>query len=163
MLKQLPALILFSSFTLTAFCQPGTLSGDLQSNVNVFQRDSSIGAYNTPLYDNYFTGIESWLNVNYSIAGFNAGIRLDAYLNSNLIDPNKAFTGVGVGYYYLEKGIGDLTIRGGYFYEQFGSGIVYRSYEDRGLGLDYATFGVDVKYRLAENWTIKGIAGLQKN
>jgi hypothetical protein len=145
------------------FSQTGTLSGDLQTNVNVFQRDSAIGAYNTPLYDNYFTGIESWLNVNYSILGFNAGLRVDVYNNSNLIDPNSAFTGAGIGYYYLEKEIGDLTIRGGYFYEQFGSGIIYRSYEDRGLGIDYSTFGLNLKYRLGKNWLLKGIAGQEKN
>jgi len=146
-----------------SFSQTGNLSGDLQTNVNLFQRDSSIGAFNTPLYDNYFTGIESWLNVNYNIAGFTAGIRIDGYLNSNLIDPNNAFTGAGIGYYYLEKEVGDLIIRGGYFYEQFGSGIVYRSYEDRGLGIDYANFGISLKYRLGENLLIKGIAGLEKN
>ncbi|MEO6167446.1 MAG: DUF6029 family protein [Chitinophagales bacterium] len=146
-----------------AFAQPGSLSGDLQTNVNIFQRDSAIGAYNTPLYDNYFTGIESWLNVNYSIAGFNAGIRLDGFLNSNLHDPNGSYTGVGIGYYYLEKQIGKLTVRAGYFYEQFGSGIVYRSYEDRGLGIDYATYGLNLKYALSENWMLKGIAGLEKN
>ena len=111
MLKQIYVLVLSLPLSLYTYAQSGTLSGDLQTNVNIFQRDSSIGAYNTPLYDNYFTGIESWLNVNYSIAGFTAGVRVDAYLNSNLIDPNKAYTGVGLGYYYLEKDIGDLTIR----------------------------------------------------
>ncbi|HUM46791.1 MAG TPA: DUF6029 family protein [Chitinophagales bacterium] len=163
MLRRLVLLSTAMMFCNIAFAQPGNLSGDLQSNVNVFQRDSAIGAYNTPLYDNYFTGIESWLNVNYSINGFNAGIRLDAFLNSNLIDPNGSYTGVGIGYYYLEKQIGKLTVHAGHFYEQFGSGIVYRSYEDRGLGVDYATYGLNLKYALNDNWMLKGIAGLEKN
>lgn len=145
------------------FAQPGTLSGDLQSDLRIFQCDSAIGAINTPQYDNYFTGLESWLQVNYSILGFNASVRLDVFNNSNLQDPNKAYTAAGIGYFKLEKEIGKLTVAGGYFYEQFGSGIIYRSYEDRGLGIDYATFGIDLKYKLNDNWIIKGIAGQEKN
>ena len=163
MTRKLRLFLLMLIISSVAAAQPGSLSGDLQTNVNIFQRDSAIGAYNTPLYDNYFTGIESWLNVNYSISGFTAGIRLDAFLNSNLQDPNKAYTAVGIGYYYLEKQIGKLTVHAGHFYDQFGSGIVYRAYEDRGLGIDYATYGLNLKYALNENWTLKGIAGLEKN
>lgn len=84
-------------------------------------------------------------------------------MNSNLKDPNGAYTAVGIGYYYLEKQVGKLTVHAGHFYDQFGSGIVYRAYEDRGLGIDYATYGLNLKYTLNENWTLKGIAGLEKN
>jgi len=154
---------MFISGNQNLFAQAGTLSGDLQTDLKIFQRDSAIGAVNTPQYDNFFTGLESWLQVNYSIFGFNASIRLDVFHNSNLQDPNKAYTGAGIGYFKLEKDIGKLTVAGGYFYEQFGSGIVYRSYEDRGLGLDYATFGLDLKYRITDNWIVKAIAGQEKN
>ncbi|MCY7410449.1 MAG: DUF6029 family protein [Chitinophagales bacterium] len=145
------------------FAQYGTLSGDLQTDLKIFQRDSAIGATNTPQYDNYLSGLESWLTVNYSIAGFNAHIRFDAFHNSNLFDPSGSYTGAGIGYFNLQKEIGKLTVTGGYFYEQYGSGIVFRSYEDRGLGLDYATFGISLKYQLNDNWVIKGLAGQQKN
>src|SRR4051812_13692364 len=157
------SLLLFLSIHQNVSAQAGTLSGDLQTDLKVFQRDSAIGAYNTPQYDNYFTGLESWLQVNYSIYGFNASIRLDVFNNSNLQDPTQAYTAAGIGYFKLEKEVGKLTIAGGYFYEQFGSGIIYRAYEDRGLGLDYATFGINLKYKITDNWIIKGIAGQQKN
>lgn len=163
MIRKLFLLIPALFTAICSFAQQGSLSGDLQTNVNIFQRDSAIGAYNTPLYDNYFTGIESWLTMNYSISGFNAGIRLDGFLNSNLFNPSGAYTGVGIGYYYLEKQVGKLTIHAGHFYDQFGSGIIYRSYEDRGLGIDYATYGVNLKYQLNDRWILKGIAGLEKN
>jgi hypothetical protein len=154
-------LSLFYSRELLA--QPGTLSGDLQTDLKVFQRDSAIGAANTPQYDNFFTGLESWLQVNYSLFGFNASIRLDVFQNSNLQDPTSAYTAAGIGYWKLEKEIGKLTVAGGFFYEQFGSGIVYRAYEDRGLGLDYASFGINLKYKITDDWILKGIAGQEKN
>jgi hypothetical protein len=154
-------ILFFISFQ--SFAQYGTLSGDLQTDLKIFQRDSAIGAINTPQYDNYLSGFESWLTVNYSIAGFTARIRFDAFHNSNLFDPSGSYTGAGIGFFSLEKEIGKLTVTGGYFYEQYGSGIVFRSYEDRGLGLDYATFGINLKYKLNDKWTIKGLAGQQKN
>lgn len=163
MVQKICFVLCLCCFANIALAQQGNITGDLQTNVSIFQRDSAIGAYNTPLYDNYFTGIESWMTVNYNSAGFNAGIRLDGFLNSNLFNPNGSYTGVGIGYYFLEKEVGKLTIHAGHFYEQFGSGIVYRSYEDRGLGADYATYGVDLKYQLHENWILKGFAGLEKN
>jgi len=105
--------LLFISIHQNARAQAGTLSGDFQGDLQVFQRDSAIGAINTPQYDNYFTGLASWLMVNYSIYGFNASIRFDAFNNSNLQDPTQAYTGAGIGYFKLEKEIGKLTIAGG--------------------------------------------------
>ncbi|MCS6916869.1 MAG: DUF6029 family protein [Chitinophagales bacterium] len=140
-----------------------SLSGDLQTDLKVFMRDSAIGAINTPQYDYLLSGLDGWLTVNYVTTGFDARLRLDVFNNSNLQDPNQAFTGAGIGYFHLSKQIEKLQVTGGYFYEQFGGGMIYRAYEDRGLGLDYATFGLNLKYKLTENWQVKGIAGQQKN
>ncbi len=154
--------VLIMIFPLAANGQ-SSVSGDLQSELKVFQRDSSIGAANTPQYDHYFTGLDSWLTINAVQSGFDARIRLDVFHNSNLFNPSDAFTGAGIGYFHLSKEVGNLRITGGYFYEQFGSGIVYRSYEDRGLGLDYATFGLHLFYRLNDRWQVTALAGQQKN
>lgn len=126
-------------------------------------RDSSIGAINTPQYDNLLSGLDGWLTFILAAKGFDARLRLDVFHNSNLHDPNQAFTGAGIGYFHLTKQIDRLQVTGGYFYDQFGSGIIYRAYEDRGLGLDYATFGLQLKYQLNDSWQLKAIAGQQKN
>lgn len=139
------------------------LSGDVQSELKLFLRDSTIGASNTPQYDYLLSGLDTWFTVNYATSGFDARLRLDVFNNSNLQDPNQAFTGAGIGYFHVSKTIDRLQVTGGYFYDQFGSGIVYRAYEDRGLGLDYATFGVNLKYQLNDNWQLKAIAGQQKS
>jgi hypothetical protein len=140
----------------------GTLSGDLQMNVNFFQKDSKINADSNALYDNYLSGGEGWLTLRYNYKGFTAFARLDAFHNSNLRNPTEAFTAFGVGAFSLSKEIQNLTITGGYIYDQIGSGILFRAYEDRGLLIDNALVGLHLKYRPTDFITLKAFAGQQK-
>lgn len=135
----------------------------MQLNANFFQRDSSIGAAGTPLYDNLLSGGEAWFTLNYTLPTFDAGVRFDAFLHSNLHNPQKPFSEQGLGFFYMRKQVKELTITAGYFYDIIGSGIIYRSYEERGLGIDYATAGIRLQYDLAANWKVKGFVGRQKN
>lgn len=157
-------LLIFHSefFILNSFSQPG-LSGDLMLNYNYYQRDSSIGAANTPLYDNLLFGGEGWLSLNYSNWGYNIGLRLDVFNNSVLHNPQKDYSEQGIGAWYVSKKIEELTITGGYFYDQFGSGITFRAYEDRALGIDYAMVGLKAEYQILKNWKAKAFTGRQKN
>ncbi len=141
----------------------GKISGGLQSNLNFFMKDESINAANTPQYESQLYGADSWLNVNYTTNGFEAGIRLDVYNNSYLFNPNGgSYTGIGIGNWFVEKQINKLNVRGGYIYDQIGSGIIYRAYEERPLAIDNALFGVRATYELSPNWRIKGFTGQQK-
>lgn len=152
-----------------AFVQQGMsqsyVSGSLEANTRFFLRDSTIGATGIPQYDNLLTGSEAWLTAKYSNRDWdlNAGIRLDVYNNSNLIDPTSAYTGIGIGRWYIEKEIAELTVTGGYIYDQFGSGITLRAYEERALAIDNALFGVMAKYQFGKNWWVKALTGKQKN
>ena len=141
----------------------GNLSGDLMMNVNFFQRDSAINASNNPLYDNFLSGGESWLSLRYSHKGFTAFLRADAFHNSNLYKPDEGLTGFGIGAWSISKEIKSLTITGGSIYDQIGSGILFRSYEDRGLLIDNALVGLHLKYQLNDNIFLKGFTGQQKN
>ncbi len=140
----------------------GTLSGDLMMNANFFQRDSAINAANNPLYDNYLSGGEAWLSLRYNYKGFTATLRADAFHNSNLYNPVQALSGFGIGAWSVSKEIHGLTVTAGYIYDQIGSGILFRAYEDRGLLIDNALVGVHLKYQVANNIYIKGFTGQHK-
>lgn len=144
-----------------AFAQ-GQLSGDLMMNVNFFQRDTNINAANNPLYDNYLSGGEAWLRLRYYNKGFTATIRADAFHNSNRYNPTQALTGYGIGAWTLSKELDKLTITAGYIYDQIGSGILFRSYENRGLLIDNALVGIHLKYALNDQITLKGFTGQSK-
>src|SRR5690606_30753079 len=149
--------------TIQLAAQGGNLSGDIMLNGNFFQRDTSIKASDNPLYDNLLSGGEGWMSLRYSQAGFTGFLRLDVFNNSNLKDPLNAMSGFGIGAWSLSKEYKGLTVTGGYIYDQIGSGILFRSYEDRGLLIDNALAGLHLKYRINDQLTIKGFTGQQKN
>ncbi len=150
-------------FCLHAQAQQGNLSGDLMMNVNFFQRDTNIKAAGNQLYDNFLSGGEGWLGLRYSGFGFTGIVRFDGFHNSNLQNPTSALTAAGIGMFSLSKEFKKLTITGGHVYDQIGSGIIFRAWEDRGLLIDNAMFGLHLKYRLNDHLTIKGFSGQTKN
>jgi hypothetical protein len=141
----------------------GTLSGDFMTNLNVFQNDPEIIEPNNPLYEKMKSGGEGWLSLRYNYNGFTATMRVDAFQNSNLKYLTRPMTAFGIGAFSLNKQFKDLDITAGYIYDQVGSGILFRSYEDRGLLIDNALVGAMAKYKVNENIMIKGFAGQQKN
>ena len=148
--------------TLTAQ-EKGVLTGLLQINANAFIEDEAIGATNTPQYDHQLFGLESWLDLNYQLQGFDFGLRLDGFYNSNLLNPTGSYSGQGVGRWHIKKQLGDLHLSVGYLYDQFGTGLIFRSYEERPLLIDNALVGVQLKYNLGEHLAINALAGKQKN
>lgn len=149
--------------SLTEAQAQGLLSGNIKTNINFFRRDSSIKADNNPLYNNLLSGGESWLNLSYSYKGFVANVRFDAFNNSNLQTPTSALTGAGIGMFSLSKEVQNLTVTAGHIYDQIGSGFLFRAYEDRGLLIDQALFGVALKYKINQHLKLKAFTGQTKN
>ncbi|MBV6429487.1 MAG: hypothetical protein KIPDCIKN_04046 [Haliscomenobacter sp.] len=140
----------------------GRVSGSLQANANFFIRDSLIGAANTPQYDRQLYGAESWLNLQYSNWGFDFGLRFDLFNNSNLLNPTDSYTAEGIGNWFVRKKLDKLGIQAGYIYDQIGSGIIFRAYEERPQLLDNALIGLKLSYDLAPDWQIRAFTGRQK-
>jgi len=138
------------------------ISGNLNVNANIFIRDSVIGAANIPQYDRQLFGAESWLDLNYSYRGFDFGLRFDLFNNSNLLNPNDSYSAEGIGRWFIQKRADKLGITVGYLYDQLGSGIIFRAYEERPLSIDNALIGLRLTYALHPNWEIKAFTGRQK-
>ncbi len=169
MIRQLLVLgiILGWGMTLSLYAQDqGNFSGSLELNSNFFLRDSTIGASNTPQYDNQLAGGEAWLNLNYSYKGFDFALRFDAYQNSNVKNPLGSYSAQGIGFWQIHKKINKLDITAGHFYDQIGTGIIYRAYEQRPLFIDNSLTGFRLIYDLLERdageLTIKTFAGRQR-
>ena len=139
------------------------ISGILQANANLFIRDSLIGAANIPQYERQFFGGEAWMGLNYNHKGFDIGVRYDLFNNSNLLNPTDSYTAQGIGMWYVSKNVYGLGVTAGYIYDQIGSGMIFRSWEDRPLLIDNALKGMRLDYQLTDNINIKGFSGRQKN
>ena len=155
-------LVAISSYSQDTEPERGVFSGSIETNFNYFQKDSLIGAINIPQYDRLLTGGEMWLNLNYSIKGYDMGVRFDMFQNSNLLNPLGSYSDQGIGRWFIKRTQDKLTLEAGYLYDQIGSGIIYQAYEVRPQLIDNALYGGAVSYQLMENLKLKAFTGKQK-
>lgn len=127
-----------------------------------FIKDAKIGAANTPQYEEDHFGADAWFNLNANFSTFNGGLRFDFFHNTNLLDPTSSYTDRGLGMWFLEKKIKKINLRVGSIYDQIGSGIIFKSFEERPLLIDNALKGVKIDYKINENWKWSTFTGKQK-
>lgn len=142
--------------------EKGQFSGNFQTSNQFYQRDDRIGA-NTTQYLREKSSTDAWLFLNYKLKGFNFMLRYDVFNNSPLFNPQEAFSDQGIGFWQISKDIDKLNITGGYFYDQFGSGMTFRAYEDRNIGIDFSIYGARAIYTISDRTRIKAFSGKQKN
>ncbi len=163
----LTSLILFTSLVVQAQSDEpkkedkGELSGNFQTTNQFYFRDSTIGA-NTTQYKNELSSADAWLFLNYKYKGYNFNLRYDLFNNSPLQNPQEAFTESGLGFWNISKNIDKINVTLGSFYDQFGTGTVFRSFEDRNLGIDYAIQGARIIWTPNNDTKIKAFTGRQK-
>ena len=101
-------------------------------------------------------------NINYISGGFSAGIRYESY-NPVMLGFSSGYSNKsGIMYRYARYQHKDIDVTIGSFYEQFGSGIMLRTYEDRGLLYDNAFDGMRVLFSPFRGINLKGIVGRQR-
>lgn len=88
----------------------------------------------------------NYLNFNLNYGKWTAGIQGEAYAPNALLNYNPKFNETNVATWYLNYKSSKLDVTAGYFYEQFGSGLLLRSWEDRSLGINNAIRGGKVTY-----------------
>jgi hypothetical protein len=139
--------------------ESGNFYGGLESNSQWLQTDEGI---NFLAPDDQFRA-NNYVLFNYNLGKFTAGLQFESYLPSALLgyDPNFNSQN-GIANYYLNYKDDKLDVTGGYFYEQFGSGLILRSWEDRQLGLNNALKGLNIKVNLSEDIGLKAVFGKQR-
>ncbi len=133
------------------------IHGNMQFDGQYYFKDSLIGAPEIPekVLSNGF------INFVYDKDNFSAGVRYESYLNPISGFDNR-YQGNGIPFRYLTYRNGDLEMTAGNFYEQFGSGLIFRAYEERGLGYDNAIDGFRLKYKPFAGVYFKGLIGRQR-
>ena len=135
----------------------GTVSGNFQTISQYYNEDTLINA----ILPDHKMGLNSFANVNYNRGNFSAGIRYESYLNPIEGYPT-SFNGTGLGYRYANWKNKSLDVTIGNFYEQYGSGLILRAYEERNLGIDNALDGVKIKYTPYQGIYLKAFTGKQR-
>ncbi|MEN9639744.1 MAG: hypothetical protein RLZZ262_1613 [Bacteroidota bacterium] len=144
-----------------AFAQQTTPKGQLHGNFSMmwqqYNEDSLIGAR----VPDAKSAMNAFGNITYSYGDFSAGVRFESYQNALLGFP-KGFNGTGIGSRYARYNNDNLDITVGNFYEQFGNGLIFRSYWEPMLGIDNALDGMRVLWKPYRGIYLKGVYGNQR-
>jgi len=103
----------------------------------------------------------TYVDANVVSKHLDAGLRFE-YNEHPLPGFENDFKGWGVPYFYakLHNDKWDLTL--GSFYEQFGSGFILRTYEERSLGVDNSLLGGRLVLKPVKGVTLKALSGRQR-
>lgn len=135
-----------------------SLHGSVQSDVLTFAReDNKIG---TGTYkDDFMTNTYAELHLLNKY--FQAGTRFE-YLDHSLPGFESDFKGWGLPYFYVKGNYKWAELTLGDFYEQFGSGLVLRTYEERSLGIDNSLRGGRLVLKPFKGVSLKLLGGQQR-
>lgn len=131
-----------------------TFSGSIQSDMLVptgKQADGSHEDFRTNTY------VDLALQSKY----VDAGARFE-YLEHPLPGFEKDFKGWGVPFFYVKGKLNKAELTLGNFYDQFGSGFIFRTYEERSLGIDNSILGARLVVNPFSGVRLKALSGKQR-
>ena len=138
-----------------------TVNGSVQSDVLIPESDKETDAKKGP----HWANTNTFADIHAQNKWFEAGARFE-FLRFPMPgfndDPETGYDGWGVPNFYLKGKLdwGELTV--GTFYEQFGSGFILRTYEERNLGIDNSIMGAHLVLRPLDGVTVKALSGKQR-
>ncbi len=133
------------------------LHGSVQSDVLIPEEDEKIG---TGTYSDW--GLtNTYADLNLMSKYVDAGARLE-FTEFPLPGFEPDFKGWGVPHIYVKGKLKGVDITAGDFYDQFGSGFVFRTYEERSLGIDNSLRGARVNVTGLKGVSFKVLGGLQR-
>lgn len=132
----------------------GYLVGSYESNTIVYAEDAVTNAQRP---DGNFAS-NNYLKADYYNGNFSAGLQLEAYQPALIGYPGN-LEGARLTNYYMQWSDGNFDVTAGTFYDQFGSGLLFRTYEDRTLGVNTAMMGARVAYRYKNIASLKALWG----
>ncbi len=135
----------------------GSIQGDFNLRTQSYYEDHAINAEKI----DEFMLMNAYSNIRYYKGNFTAGVRFESYLNV-LQGFESNFNGNGIPYRFAQYDVNGLDITVGNFYEQFGNGLIFRSYEEKTLGIDNVMDGIRLKYSPLKGLSLKGFVATQR-
>ena len=133
----------------------GQVSGSFESNTIYYMDDTKIGE--TP--EDRF-GSNNYLKVDYANGRFSAGIQANAFLPvlqgyEDLATGHKFYLASK----YIQWQDENYELMVGDIFDQLGNGLIFRSFEDRQLGLNNSLEGIRGAYNFGNYVRVKGMYG----
>jgi hypothetical protein len=153
-------LLAFTTVEAQDFIDKAQINGSFQVDGQFYQPDDALGITDS-IIGGRKLGLNGFGNITYTLGKFSAGIRYEAFLTPLAgFDPLQE--GNGFPYLWASYQTDFVGVTVGNFYEQFGNGLILRSYEEWTLGYDNSINGMRVILRPSAGITIKGVYGTQR-
>lgn len=136
-----------------------TLNGSIQSDILLPQEDNAIG---TKYDSNSDFLTNTYADLHLRSKWVDAGARVE-FMEYPLPGFERDFEGWGVPHLYVKGKFGagwEVTL--GDFYDQFGSGFIFRAYEERSLGIDNSIRGLRLNMSAIDGLNLKVLGGVQR-
>ena len=137
----------------------------LESNMAWYNDDKKTG----PFFDDVNNDgdkhirVNSYLKLDYDfLKNFTATVQLESYEPLALLNYSPNFDGTNIGVFSLNYKSNKLEASAGHYYEQFGSGLILRNWEDRQLGLNNALLGGRIIYMPIDFLALTALYGKQR-
>lgn len=134
------------------------LHGSVQSDVLFPEEDNAIG---TGSYDDWAL-TNTYFDLNLMSKYIDAGARLE-FTEYPMPGFETDFGGWGVPHIYVKGKLKGFDVTLGDFYDQFGNGFIFRTYEERSLGIDNAIRGARFNITKVKGMQLKVLGGVQRH
>lgn len=152
-------LIVFTFISLHIYSQENWISGSFISNTQYYLDDKETGDFNE---DDRFRS-NNYLKLDAAYEKFTFGIQFEGYVPQAILNYSPTFNKeIGLGTYYANYKTDKLELTAGHYYEQFGNGLVLRSWEDKELGINNALHGGRLKYSPIKSIYLTALYGKQR-
>ena len=143
------------------------LSGSLEINSQWYNDDRALGPFQETANAKdpkgwYHLRQNSYLRLDYNfLERFTVGIQAESYEKKSLLNYSPDYEGTNLAQYFANYRSKNnrLDVTAGYFFEQFGSGVLLRSFEERQLGLNNALRGGRIKLTPVDGIDLTGLYG----
>ncbi len=159
-MKKFYLLLFTTSVCVLGFGQKttGNFNGSFETYNQIYRKDLKIGA----VLPADRVGSNNYLKLDYNYSQFTVGVQLEAYLPSTqgypfIANDNK------IANKYFKYTATNFSLQVGDFYEQFGSGLVFRSWENRQIGINNSIEGANFQITPLPFIKLKTIYGRQRN
>ena len=142
----------------------GYLTGSLESTNHVYVKDAGNNfdpAFQPQLKDGNIFATNDYLKLDYYRGRLSAGLQMEGYFPT-LVGYPVAQNKLSLSNLYVSWRDKSYSVTAGTFYEQFGSGLLFRSWEDRMLGLNNALLGARATYNFEDKVAVKAFWGVPR-
>lgn len=135
----------------------GQLSGSFETNTIWYFPDSLIYNAANPFPTDRL-GSNNYLKLDYSLGKFSAGVQGEFY-SPVLQGYQEQYSGAKITNKFVSWTDDNFFITVGDFFDQYGSGMIFRAYEDRALGMNNAVEGVRAGMNFGNIFSITAMLG----